>query len=216
MECELEQPTLFADLETEKEATTLDLADERRLLERCQEGNDAAFDELVARTKRAIFALAYRWTQDREAAFDIVQETYIKLHGFLPRWDFSCRVRTWLYRVATNACIDRRRRQHLTLVSVDEPGDNGDGYKRYASDAPSPAESLEALERREIFERCMATLPEKMQATFRLKYIGGLTLRQIAEVQGNSLGTIKSTLHRAAQLIAIAATTMDRRHNRGG
>jgi RNA polymerase sigma-70 factor (ECF subfamily) len=166
------------------------------LIRRYLDGEDSAFDEIVAHTKHPAFALAYRWTRDREQAFDIVQEAYVKLYKFLSKWNYSCRLQTWLYRVVTNTCIDKHRRQHLQLVPLDE--ENGVGHAAAVADG-NPRTALLRREQRELLESGISQLPPKMQAIVRLKYAGSLTIKEIAAIQESSIGTIKATLHQATR-----------------
>ena len=58
------------------------------LLKNCIHGDDRAFDEVVKKTQKDVYSLAFRWSRDRELAFDICQEVYVKFYKFLPKWDF--------------------------------------------------------------------------------------------------------------------------------
>ena len=175
----------------------LDATIEHELIERSRGGDDQSFDNLVEATKRSTYALAYRWTRDRDLSFDMVQEAYIKLFRFLPRWNHSCRIQTWLYRVVTNACIDRRRRSRFEAVPLH--GADGDpGPEHFlAADTPSAVESFERQEAAESVRDCLAKLPTRMREAVHLRYLCGLSLREVAEVQSCSVGTIKATIHQA-------------------
>ncbi len=184
--------------------------EEKELVQRFRGGDERAFDELVDRTKANIFALAYRWTRDRELAFDLVQETYIKLFKFLPDWNHSCKVETWLYRVMTNACIDYHRKNRHFHVSLDLVDDTANIELQSVATGDNPGQMLQARERMSVVEKCIASLPAKMQAAFRMKYIGGLTLKEIAEVQDCSVGTIKATIHQAIKKLRLQLCLLEK------
>ena len=170
--------------------------DAEPMIRRYLDGDEAAFDELVEHTKRGAYALAYRWTRNQENAFDIVQEAYIKLFKFLPKWDYTCRVQTWLYRVVTNICIDKHRRQRLQLVPLDEARETNE-LANIEND--NPRQALQAREWRTLLEAGIRELPRRMQEAVRLRYAGGMTIKEIAEIQKSSVGTIKATLHQATR-----------------
>ena len=182
------------------------------LLKQCKDGNHQAFDELVNNTKDDIYALAFRYTRDREFAFDICQEAYIKLYKFIPKWNYSCRVQTWLYRVVTNACIDHHRKHFQKFLSLDVEENIAQLEARCPQKESNPRKQLQIKERRQHLEHCIALLPKKMQATFRLRYIGGLSHKEISEVQGCSIGTVKASLHQAVKKLRSYLVKAEEKH----
>ena len=184
---------------------------ERTLIQRCKDRDDQAFDELVEKTKAEVYAYAYRWVRDQELAFDLVQDAYIKLYKFLPNWNFSCQVQTWMYRVITNACIDvRRKSQKYNHTSISEIENTDEFEHKYIHSQPDPRKQLQRDECLNLIERCIGSLPKRMQEAFRMKYIGGLSLKEISEVQGCSIGTIKATLHQAIKKMRLKLGTLER------
>jgi len=181
----------------------LDRETENRLIERCRQGDTDAFDELVAATQRSSFALAYRWTQDRDAAFDMVQEGYIKLYRFLPRWNYSCRVTTWLYRTLANTCIDHHRRRRFETVGLGDPEHDDVRVHEPLAGDQSPPELIANGERASTVRACVKQLPERMRQAVQLRYLGGLSLREVSEVQHCSIGTIKATIHQALKKLRL-------------
>ena len=181
----------------------------RDLLKRSVDGDDQAFDLLVNHTKGDVYSLAYRWTKDRELAFDICQEAFIKLYKFLPKWDYSCHIKTWLYRVVTNVCIDyHRKNKHSFSPLGDEESDEQLNLVQ-GNPSANPCKELQAKEGLNQIENCIGTLPQKMQQSFRLKYICGLSLKEIAEIQGRSIGTIKATIHQAVHKLRTKLRTLE-------
>lgn len=166
------------------------------LIRQCQAGSDEAFDRLVEQTKNAAYTVAYRYTHDTHLALDMVQEAYIKLYKFLPKWDFSCRVQTWLYRVVTNLCIDHHRRSKKHLVLMEDWSDQA--VDSIAGAEAAPGHDLRKQEWRAEIEVAITALPDRMQAAFRMKYIAGLSLKEIAEIQQCSVGTVKASIFQAA------------------
>ena len=83
--------------------------DDRELISRFKEGDRIAFKELVTRYQQRLFAVAYGIVRDEEAALDIVQETFIKVHKNLHTFQGASSFYSWVYRIATNLSIDYRR-----------------------------------------------------------------------------------------------------------
>lgn len=178
-------------------ASELDIAREQELIRRVQAGDDDAFDELTELTKRAAYAVAYRWTRDQHLAFDTVQEAYIKLYGAIPRWPLASRVQTWLYRVVTNACIDLHRKRRREVV-MPNSASHTDGWSvRVPDPEPSVVEKEQHSDTLSSLEGCLEALPAKMRQAIHLRYLCGLSLREVSEVQACSVGTIKATLFQA-------------------
>ncbi|MBT3378562.1 MAG: RNA polymerase sigma factor [Lentisphaerae bacterium] len=178
-------------------SSDLDIARERELIRRIQAGDDTAFDEIAENTKRAAYAVAFRWTRDQHLAFDTVQEAYIKLYGAIPSWRRSSRIQTWLYRVVTNACIDlhRKRRREVTVSSGTSHA--GEWHECLLDSEPSASEKVELSDTLAALQGCLESLPTRMRQAIHLRYLCGLSLREVSDVQDCSIGTIKATLFQA-------------------
>jgi len=175
----------------------LDIEKERELVRRIKDGDDGAFDELAESTKRVAYAVAYRWTRDQHTAFDTVQEAFIKLYGAMPKWTDSCRVQTWLYRVVTNTCIDLHRKRKREVVVPSGCDDINAWHERLPDTEPSASETFQQSDTLLAMERCLEALPTKMRQAVHLRYLCGLSLREVSDVQNCSIGTIKATLFQA-------------------
>lgn len=194
-----ESPDMTAD-------TTFSPERERELLAHCQAGQEAAFDALVEAVKRPAYALAYRWTRDQAFAYDVLQEALIRLYEQIPRWDYSCRVQTWLYRVVTNACIDAHRGKQtepLRELAANRDGSVADPIAHLPDPSPSPSERLEKAETAHQLEQCLRRLPRNMQHIVRLRYLCGLSLQEISHVQSCSLGTVKATIFQGLRKLRL-------------
>ena len=167
------------------------------LVERTLEGEEDAFSQLYDRYRGAVYATAYRITQNPEEAQDATQEIFIKLYRSLSGWDASkAKFSTWLYRLAANHAIDcwrsRRRRAESPLES--------DEYLSSVV-AGSQQRDLEHQEKVEEIRRCVSTLPDLQKKVFVLRYFQELKLEEIAKLEKCSLGTIKTSLFRATQAV---------------
>src|SRR6187397_2145545 len=165
-----------------------------------QDGNAAAFDELVARWDRKIHGAIYRIVGADEDARDLCQEAFLKAYRGLGTFKREARFSSWLYQIALNVCRDRiRRRRGKTAVSLDELEDARDGG--LATAAPSPLDLVEARDLRHLVAEAMATLRAEEREVVILKEYQELTFPEIAEVLDVPLSTVKTRLYRGLALL---------------
>lgn len=173
--------------------------EEQRLVEAGQRGDVEAFNQLVRLYESRVYNLCYRMLGDADAAADVTQDTFISAYRNLNKFRGGA-FRSWLLRIATNACYDvlraRKRRPTVSLDIAPEGEDDGP-----ALDLPDPGESPdEAALRRELsaaLQRGIAALPEDQRAVVILSDVQGLAYEEIALVTNTNLGTVKSRLSRA-------------------
>jgi RNA polymerase sigma-70 factor (ECF subfamily) len=176
------------------------------LVKKSKEGDYSSFEELVKRYEQKIYNLAYRIMGNRADARDILQETFLqtfrKLSGFKGKSLFS----TWIYRIAVNLCLMRKRRDKIMkTVSLDTPvvTRKEDELKReFPEDwSKSPAATLENKELRETLNRAVNLLPEDYKAVFLLRDMNNLSNEEAAKVLKISVPAVKSRLHRARMFL---------------
>lgn len=158
-------------------------------------GDSEAFVQLVEDLQDRFFRLAYRITHDHDAALDVAQDAFVKIHDRIDRWDGQSRFTSWAYRVVTNMAIDLLRKQKREAKA----------REARALEQPEVVEdrsedSLVAEERAQLVEQVKAAieaLPPGQRAIVALRHYEGCTLKEISEIRGCALGTVKSTLHQA-------------------
>jgi RNA polymerase sigma-70 factor (ECF subfamily) len=161
----------------------------RELLERCRRGEPEAFKELVERTHRQVYTLAYRLVGDRHEAEDVAQDAYLRVHRSLRTFRGESSFHTWLYRVVANAATTHLRRKGRFGDLGDEP----DLVFRLAE--PAPAEATE-VDRDEL-RRALIALPAAQRVVVVMKDAYGFSCQEIADDIGISEGAVKVRLHRA-------------------
>ena len=165
-----------------------------------QDGNAAAFDELVARWERKIHGAIYRIVGADEDARDLCQEAFLKAYRGLGTFKREARFSSWLYQIALNVCRDRiRRRRGKTAVSLDEVEEGRAGGLRAM--APSPLDLVEARDLRHLVAGAMATLRAEEREVVILKEYQELTFPEIAAVLDVPLSTVKTRLYRGLALL---------------
>ena len=171
--------------------------DEIELIERFQNGEQEAFNELVIRYQGKIYNLVYKYVPNSETAKDLSQEIFIKAYRALPNFKRQSAFYSWLYRIAVNLCIDfiRQQKRGQTLSFEDLPGGNDEPVFNDVS--PLPPDQIETKELGQIIGQAVQQLPPKQQHVFNLRYHDGLQLKEIAAQLDRSEGTIKAHLHHA-------------------
>lgn len=170
------------------------------LMRALQSGDAGAFEMLVERYRHRLSAFVSGMAHDPATVDDVVQETFIRVYegrgDYIPTGHFKA----WAYTIARNLCMDRFRRPvvrsldlNMPLVLWSWPGGGADGQ---------PADEWAARdEQLERIRKAAENLSGPMREVVRLKYYHGLKLKEIAEITGSPLGTVKSRLHHALKRI---------------
>jgi RNA polymerase sigma-70 factor (ECF subfamily) len=175
---------------------------DEELVARATAGDLEAFNQLVTRWERPIYALAYRTLGREEDARDVVQEAFLRAYRGLRGFKGQAKFSSWLYRITLNLCRDWiRRERRAPIVQVPEGTDPMDLADTHAA----PAESVEDLvARREMsaaVERAMAELPEEQRTAIMLKEYQGLTFQEIADLLECPLSTVKTRLYQGLSVL---------------
>jgi RNA polymerase sigma-70 factor (ECF subfamily) len=187
--------------------TSYGVVDDHGLMAATCGGDETAFYELVRRYKSPITNYVNRMLNDYDMAVDLAQETFIRVYTNAHRYRADHSFSTYIYRIATNLAISElRRRKRWKLISVVSFFSSQDGSDEGADldipdDRPLPEGELLEDERRQIIKRAVAALPEKYRAALVLRDIEGLEYDRISEVLQLPLGTVKSRINRARNLL---------------
>ncbi|KKB36575.1 RNA polymerase sigma factor SigW [Bacillus thermotolerans] len=175
----------------------------QRRIKQVLKGDQNAFGEIVELYKDKVYQICYRMLWNQHEAEDAAQETFIKAFINIHTYDTTKKFTTWLYRIATNLCIDRIRKKkpdyHLDAEVAGTEGLNM--YSQLASSEKLPEEALESLEMQETVQAAIYQLPEKYRSVIVLKYIEELSLQEIAEILELPLGTVKTRMHRGREAL---------------
>lgn len=166
------------------------------LVAACRRGDRTAFNELVITYQDRIYWVARRMLGDHDEALDITQDVFVKAWGALGEFRGDARPYTWLYRIATNLCLNRIRSRKIRNVFRLQD----DEHDR-PSDDPAPDETLERTELRALIARAIDRLPEKQRAVFVLRYYDELPYEEIAVIMQRSVGGLKANYFHAVRKI---------------
>ena len=171
------------------------------LIERCRASDESAFNEVVSRYKAKVYNYIYRMTGSSDDAEDLTQEVFIRMYTSIDSFRSQSSLSTWLFRIASNLCIDRFRRSktRTTAFSLDEPiqGNDSESGHEIPDSTYEPQRLLENTEMAEQIQLSLAQLPEKLRAAVILHDVEGLPYDEIAQIVGCPLGTVKSRLFNA-------------------
>lgn len=175
--------------------------DDSVLVERCRAGDLAAFEPLVEKYRRRVWRLAYNVLRDREEAFDVAQEAFIRAFQALPSFRGQSAFFTWLFRIAMNVAHDRARaRAARTRAFGAEAVPEEDWERMLGADLEAggaPDAAAVRTEQRRRIDRALAALSEPHRAIIMLCDLEGLSYRETADVLGIPMGTVMSRLHNA-------------------
>ena len=172
------------------------------LVSRALEGDLPAFEKLVARYQNKLIGYSARMLGDQDEAEDVAQEVFIKAYRSLDSFRGDSQFSTWIYRIATNLCIDRiraRKRRPQQAYSLDEPMDKDEekGGREIADNSAEPTREVEREELRLRVRQVMSEMPEKMRTILIMCDMQGMSYEEIAKVLDCPIGTVKSRLFHA-------------------
>lgn len=177
---------------------------DRDLVLACQKRDPAAFEELVKRHQRTVYALLYQLAPDWSDTSDLAQEVFIRVWRSINNLRNPSSFRSWLTQIVTNLFYDelRKRPRRLPTVSMDEgidhDGDESDNTTRDIPDSSTlPDEKVLNQELSEVIREAMVKLPEQFRTAIVLREVEGLSYEEIAILTKTEMGTVKSRIARA-------------------
>lgn len=175
-------------------------------------GDQKAYTVLMERYQKAIYHTMYRMIGNKEDADDLTQEAFSKafnkLSTYAPRYAFS----TWLFKIASNNCIDHIRKKRLVLLSIDETIESEGGQtfsNNLKSTSLNPEQKFIQQQRIKLMRTLMGQLSEKYRLMIELRFFEELSYEEIAQELGIPLGTVKAQLFRAKEILYSLMQTPD-------
>ncbi len=175
---------------------------EELLIRRAAQGDAVAFDRLVELYSPRVYSLAYRLVDNPDDAQDIAQESFIRVYHALPRYKGEAAFSTWLYRIVTNACYDElKRRRRRPQPFTERENDDDDSRAEALPGGESPEDAALRRERQQAVQQAITTLPEHFRMVLVLYDLQGCSYQEIADILRQNVGTVKSRLNRARNLL---------------
>ncbi len=167
--------------------------EEAQLLARAQRGNLFAFEELVRRYQRRVYAVALRIVRRHDVADDVAQEAFVRAHRSLASFDVTRPFGPWIARITANLALNHLR------SPVAREQELPDGHAERPSPRPDPLVEVLDDEARRVLAAALDELPAEQRAVFVLRALEELSYREIADALGIAQGTVMSRLFRARE-----------------
>ncbi len=177
---------------------TIELTDEQELLKRSRRGDLEAFNAIVTAYQHRVYSLCLRMVGSTQAAEDATQEAFLAAFRSIERHRGGS-VKSWLFRIASNACIDElRRRKRRPQVSLDQPagGEDAEQPMDVPDSEPGPEKRLLQSELQQALQTELLRLPADQRLVVTLRDVEGLRYEEIALAINGSVGTVKSRISR--------------------
>lgn len=166
-------------------------------------GDEKAFARLLSRYKDAIYFMLLKMVNNRSDAEDLTLEAFGKafknLHQYSPTYAFS----TWLFKIASNNCIDFLRKKKGTYVSIENNNDQNENNEtvRLKSKDPNPEEKLIRKQKAILLQKVVRRLKPRYRTLVELRYFREFSYEEIAKELNLPLGTVKAQLFRAREML---------------
>ncbi|MFZ4620363.1 MAG: RNA polymerase sigma factor [Bacteroidota bacterium] len=178
-------------------------AEDSRNIKNALKGDQAAYRLILKKYHDQVYNLLYRMVHDKDEVEDLTQEAFIKAFNSLKNFNEEFAFSTWLYKIATNNCIDYIRKKKLATFSIDKPLESKDG--EYSFEIPdttyTPDKDLIAGQRTRILEEAVNALPEKYRQVILMRHTEDKDYQEIADELNLPLGTVKAHIFRAREIL---------------
>lgn len=173
-----------------------------RLVEKAKKNDQAAYAQLMNRYREAIYYMLLKMVNNESDAEDLTIEAFSKafknLEQYTPNFAFS----TWLFKIASNNCIDFIRKKRIDHISLDrEIGDKGRVSSIIIAEVSDPEEDLIKKQKAKLMRHVVATLKPRYRDLVELRYFKEYSYEEIADELNLPLGTVKAQLFRARELL---------------
>jgi RNA polymerase sigma factor (sigma-70 family) len=166
-------------------------------------GDNRAYRKLMDKYHDAIYSFIFRMVHDREQVEDLTQEAFIKAFGSLKNFNEEFAFSTWLYKIATNNCIDYIRKRKFQMYSIDKPVESHDS--EYVFELPDDSYEADrdviADQRSVLIRNAIDKLPEKYRRVILLRHTEEKSYEEIARMLKLPIGTVKAHIFRARELL---------------
>lgn len=185
-------------------AATTDVDGQFDLVRRAQQGDEAAFEDLVRRHSVRVASIIRGLLRNSNDAEDVAQQVFTKVYFALPRFDFRSSVGTWIYKIAVNECYDhmRKRRVRRALLHADLSEEEAAMLDNLDVEGRAGAAGLDRrIEMKELADKVLALVPMDYRILLVLKEIEGYSVQEMAAILDLNENTVKVRLFRARQAL---------------
>jgi len=178
-------------------------SEDMRLIKQALKGKQSAFEQLMKKYIGYTRNLVYRMISNREDMEDLTQEAFIKAFNSLDKFDSQFAFSTWLYKIATNNCIDYLRKKKLNTYSIDKDISSDDDNMQFEIPDSNylPDRDIIDDERKVILEKAIEQLPARYKKVILLRHRDELEYEEIAKKLKLPIGTVKAHIFRGRELL---------------
>jgi RNA polymerase sigma factor (sigma-70 family) len=173
------------------------------LIGKAIKGDQSSYDRLMKKYYKLVHNLIFRMIYNKEDVEDLTQEAFIKAFNSLEKFDHQFAFSTWLYKIASNNCIDYLRKKKLNTISIDKEFDSEDEDLRFEipDNDYKPDRNILDREKKKILEDAIESLPEKYKTVILLRHQDEMEYDEIAKKLNIPLGTVKAHIFRGRELL---------------
>lgn len=179
--------------------------EDRILVADAKKGDNKAFAALLKKYRKPVYYMLLKMVKNADDAEDLTQEAFAKAFNSIDKFDSKYAFSTWLFRIATNNCIDFIRKKRVQTVSIDQPveGEDGSNMRFDVKDENlDPNQRMLKKQRKQYLNMAIERLPEKYRTLVELRYFQELSYEEVAKELQIPLGTVKAQLFRARELLS--------------
>lgn len=173
------------------------------LIDKAIKGDQSAYERLMKKYYKLVNNLIYRMIYNKDDVEDLTQEAFIKAFNSLDKFDHQFAFSTWLYKIASNNCIDYLRKKKLNTISIDKEIDGEDEDLRFEIPDSDyiPDRNILEKEKQAILKDAIESLPEKYKSVILLRHTDDMEYEEIAKKLNIPLGTVKAHIFRGRELL---------------
>lgn len=167
-------------------------------------GNQSAYAELMKRYRDSIYFMLLRMVNNKDDADDLTMEAFTKAFGKLDQYTPHFAFSTWLFKIASNNCIDYIRKQRQTILSLDRTFTDEEGGERpvdIKEENPDPEEKFIKDQKIKLMQDVVQSLKPRYRMLVEMRYFKEYSYEEISEHLDLPLGTVKAQLHRAREFL---------------
>lgn len=190
-------------LPTEPPVSSESKLEDFRVVRAALDGDQTAYKFLMKKYHDAIHNLVYKMIPDKADVEDLTQEAFIKAFNSIRSFNFEFAFSTWLYKIATNNCIDYLRKKKIRTFSIDKPIETKDGDIEYEIPDTTfqPDKDVVFGQKKQILEDAVNSLPEKYMKVIIMRHQEEKSYEEIAVELNMPLGTVKAHIFRAREIL---------------
>lgn len=164
------------------------------IVKKCLRGNGEAFQHIVTKYKKKIYNIAYRYTGNAQDALDITQEVFIKAYDSLNTYNFSYKFSSWILKIATNYCLDFKKKKKIDVIPLKPELDYGDSIH-------SPEAVLLQKENKNTIEDLIDSLPDKYRILIIMYHTQNMSYKEISDILDLPMTKVKNRLYRGRLML---------------